>query len=1119
MLVIVGVVVFKLLCTMTTFKEAPVYAEYLLSTLDAARRSEGALSLSDVLGAVRWRFKGGSMADALTHTRTEHSDSYFVDVTSAELAKEMRLRESVDQATPGSAISRTRKAKSRDWLSLEEILRNRKSARPMRRVAMESRLATFAALGMSEGAPVKDGYLWTGLSAVYRVFEEIWLVGQDNTGPREMWSPNSHVYRFVREMLVASSLASYQHAPTVDQVAVSAMKLVGTTRAAWLMEQHRALEVAMAASTCSRARNAARHAGSDLYNSPRGRADWRRAGEGVTKTYDVPPIAGRRVEIYFGVIAVKIGAHKMVLSTSDMKRLIQMSIASASCLVAACAQACTGPPMERRYGPEMVKMMEANITDMVTVCRSQELGSEVKACKGLKKAFTVYMGKLSGPLCAPETAILRAEAIAELPDHAAIVDTWVARCARLPPALGFNAGKVYKILPAPDSAPGGTVIDRLKAIDRPNQVSSAMMADFEAELTDHIVYGRLAMRGAPKLSLRPRVARPAWWSDYLRGRMSSVPISNCRNVVAWEKSLDMPVRNALDPSVWKDSGLASDHLEDGLGDTEPWYMRNMLARMVFDENCPMPGDEERIAAPEFLSKSDGKPESHKDPYRSIFSAALRVRFEKSRMELAVEEVASSHPSFMIGAPYEKREERIRAATTSTCAMGCTPFFYSFDVKGWSPSMPAVVQKMSHRIWGSLYRTTLFDTATRCMQGATVYMNSGGYKCWYKNTEANFEGYDGKEMTMLNVAMLSLSVRNWRANARVHELIGTKRADEVAALLLAYIDDGMARIELPMVAGVTGELFDIFKRVCNDTFAGCGFTIEPSKCFPSDSFFIFLNEAYLGGRHLVHGVRAAGQICSRVAEPHETLSMVTGKISTGCRGAVMAGLDASAGMILMAFHTSLVVKNWVGRMDPIAKAVWCYSARAWGGLGMPVALQLATTASGNALSEAVSLFQKWARVNPAAKRYFLGIMRTPKKQRTKTEILSAPFGSRLQSGYMRDSRLAVEVRKAMEKLADRGALGPLPRDYLKFGDPVAFEKFAEAVVPGEPGDAIQARVLKDLADSHPQAVFKKFCTRIERGTTVQRILGVRALSKLVADQRREARVSAKVLEVRMNRVVA
>jgi hypothetical protein len=1093
---------------MTTYKEGPVYAELLMSCTDGAFATKSPFTPDEVLSKFSWMFKGGSMVEAMLPRVASCSLSSYPNGSAASFARSVKkTSKRIEEGVPPEGRA-----------DIIEILTNRREARPLTRQAAFGKVANFVFMTYDKYGEKEESLITSGLPGVMRVFFDLC----DQFGNKPLRPLSDRLTTYLEELLVGSSASSFQDVPTI----MANMKLFQRTLqnipVEHFMEYKRTIDNMLKACQSTAARDRSRKAGS-LIDGTSDPLRKRIAEEVVSimsrNSYGPDYTIGKyKFHVFSGGVFSRHGKYVIGLSVSDLKRLGMLCMSTASIFVAASAQACTGSQLEREYGPAMVRAMAANLRDMVELAEKCPVGDEVQIAKGLKRAFSVYLADLSGPLCAQESRELMRECIEGYPAGESYFRRWVERCHRVPDALGFNIGKVYKILVAPDAAPGGTVIDRLKSVAVPNSWDPVMMQRLEHELTDQIVWARMLKKGMVKLTLKPGVAQPTWWNTYRAHGAESIPTTGLRDIVQWENSAQLIRRHPFDPSVWKDSGLSEDTLEEGLSPDTPDYKKNMLLRMIFDKTCPMPGSEEVDHISEWISKTTGKPESHKDPYRSIFSASIKVRFLKSLLELNVGKLCEEHPSYMIGASNEKKELRLVAATSYLSTSGGTPFYYSFDIKGWSPNMPKKPQDMSHAIWDKMYGTSLFSHARKAMQGATVFMNQGGYKGWYVNDEANFEGYDGKEMTMLNVAMLALSVRVWREDTVVQANTSESERSRVVALLLAYIDDGMARIELPFDPVRSEILFNAFKRVCLDVFAKCGFVIEPAKCFPSDRFFIFLNESYLGGRHLVHGVRAAAQICSTAPEPHETLTQVVDKVIAGCRGAVMAGLDAGAATILMGFHLFEVLEDWVPMRDSMKLAMWTLAPRTWGGLGCPTMLQIGSNTSGNAHVEGITTMQTWARINGGVRQYYLNMMRTPMQVRTKAAILSAPFSLRVSSGYMMETRVPKAVRLALVDIDKTKGLGPVPREFMKFGDYEAFCTYAESVVSTEPGDAIQAKVLKDLYDSCPYAVYMSFCARIERGASVRRIIGAAAMRKIVRENRREARESYMVMSQRCNRII-
>jgi len=341
-----------------------------------------------------------------------------------------------------------------------------------------------------------------------------------------------------------------------------------------------------------------------------------------------------------------------------------------------------------------------------------------------------------------------------------------------------------------------------------------------------------------------------------------------------------------------------------------------------------------------------------------------------------------------------------------------------------------------------------------------------------------------------------------------------QAASVAALLLAYIDDGIARVDMPTVNGNAKECFELFKTVCVKTFAGCGFTIERAKCFPSDVFFIFLNEPYHAGRHIIHGTRAAAAVCSTQNEEHEALPTVIDKAATGCRGAVVAGLDGTAAMILMAVHANLIITEWVGNMDPVLKALFCFVPRAWAGLGMPTEMQLSTTTSGDAYVESLATIQCWARCNPAVKNLFLAMMRAAPNKRSATSIGTSPMSVHHELGYMKDSRATTEARRQLARLAHSGVLSPLAESFLQHADPKGFAAYCSSWLPAEHGAAIQEVVVADLVSVHPQSLYSAFTRRIEKARTFIKIVGWKRVQTIISTNRAEAVWARRVLLARV-----
>jgi len=1074
---------------MSTYKIQPVYGELVLGWMDAACVEHVGFSVEDVLTAVEWRFKGGELSSIDPKTgnpyrwATPHSGAIFPDGMTADIAKE-------------SDESRNRRA-------LHTILRIRRSERRRSSRALHDWVAsyTYAASYLAIHREHPQQQIVTGLRAAYWVCRHVWNSARamtDTVG----WDM---LMRYVSECTLAAAAGSHLHVPTCSKLADKLRENLSRTRIAGLTALRREFDRAFWLANSEERRTASRVRGRDIID------DSLRPYPGFTDDYPalIASVAGLRLEVMHGMACTSVYGHVVALSRSDMIRVHQFLMAAASGLYATVAQATVAPGPERLRTESIGAAYERQVDRLLASSLECASGREVNVCKAYKRAFSAYLGELSGPLCAAETQALWAEA-AETPDvRLDDMLAWVDECRQWSAGTSFNIGKVYKLCPAPDASPAATLLERHAMVQSRNEADPEYVRKLSIVLRDQILRAYVASPGV-RLELRDDANRPAWYGTYREGRIDTVPTREIHTYLRWEGTAQFPDRVAHDPAVWKDSGLGWDTVDLAFSPDRPQKHGNMLTRMVFDTDAPMPGIRHYDHA--HHHKIDTKPEGHKDPARGIYSGNLADRENQSWMEAAVERVATHHPAFMIAASTAMREERIRAIVARNHDVRYQDFYYSFDIAGWSPKMDPVVQRVSHGIWGELYDEQLFRVAHAINEDAIIYMNKAGFQGWYINPGANLEGYNGKEMTMILVALLALAVQEWRAHIVSVRLATAVEADRWAAILLAYIDDGLAKLTLPRDRGEV--LFQEFKRVTVQTFGGCGYAVEIAKCYPSDRFAIFLNEPYLGGRHVTHGTRAAMTICAENLETHTTVIERTTSVSTGCRGAVMAGLDALTGVFLQSYHTYLHIKEWVRRPDPVTSAVWSYMPRAWGGLGLPSVLQLGTSGGGAATEEGIQTMQMWAKLGGSPRKAFLTCARSMMADRSAMGIMLSPLGGRLESGPMIETRVPEVVREALARLQMGGRLSVLAHEFLSYSSPESMQEFASRVLSLDASVVIQEQLLADLSAAHPHAIFSSFSRRVEKSTTLLQLVGPRALQKMVKANKADARRSYAVLSARL-----
>jgi hypothetical protein len=1061
---------------MSTFKVQPIYAELILGWLDMAYLGTDFASVTDVLRAVSWMFKGGVLGDYPMRWATDSSMTRFpagLSTVLSELPDEDLNRRALMDLLKRRAGDRRRAARSRyDWTASFHAMR-----------------ASAETWGITSPA-------MSGMHGVYRVLAMIWTNCEAPARDRDY----AALRTYVRECTVASAAASMLHVPTCDHLCQRTFEALGRTRLASLRHAAGDFHRALRHSGSQSARSASVQAGRRIVLGVIAPAGLTATELGASRF----TVAGSTFMVMHGCAFVRVGGVLVALSRSDMQRVHQFLTGAQSGLFATVAQACVAPGPEREAAAAIGQAYERQVSRILDGAPSVPQGDEVVICKAFKRAFGAYLGELAGPLCREETRELWAETVSTKGAQHLDLAGWVAEIRSWSAGTSFNLGKVYKLCPAPDASPGLTLIERHEMVCNHNAFDPTISGLFRAELRSQILRAHIRTTH-DKLELR--AGRPAWFSAYRAGKYDEVPSDEIHQFLRWEATGVMPTRSPDNPAIWKDSGLGWDTYETACDPDRVARHGNMLTRMVFDSNIPMPGV--RHFGHPHDQKMDIKPEGHKDPARGIYSGNLPDRLNQSWMEAAVQSVARAHPAFMIGADSETREARVRTIVERPHDHTMVAIYYSFDIAGWSPRMTPEAQRISHEIWAELFDEPLFRSAHTINENVRVYMNKQGFTGWFINPGANFEGYNGKEMTMILVALMSLAVKEWRARIVASGGASALEARSWAAVLLAYIDDGLAKLVLPRDRAAA--LFTVFKSATVDTFARCGYTIEMSKCYPSDRFAIFLNEPYLAGRHVTHGTRAAMTICAENTEEHTSLLERTTAVSTGCRGAVMAGLDALVGAMLQAYHVYSHLVEWTHRPDPVVAAVWSMMPRGWGGIGLPTCLQLGTSGSGSALEESVRTMQKWSAISTPARLAFLKCAKTQMAPRQQVGVLMAPLGGRLRKGVMVETRVPDAVRSALAALQKDGRLSRLARDFLGYSSPESLASYAGAVISMQPSTVLQEQLISDLASAHPHALFSAFARRIEKSTTLMQLVGQREMRRIMRANREDAASSYAALK--------
>lgn len=1082
---------------MSTFKIPPVYAEALFRCLDATSVVDG-LKVEDVLRRFRWKFEGGKFG-----VRSEALAAGVVEETGTS-------ETTLPEGWTKDIAARMEEAAERDatwekgddlpvYPPLKEILRVRQAQRKTgpREAAAWSAIFAYCAEDSRE--------IESGMTAVYsaakRILDDVHYK-RGFSGAMTKFSATSDA---ALDMTIGGGCGAELSLTHLKANALTAHRMMETYRVPYLNVAEGRCKGLLAMMGSTRADDDM----DDLADEIEMFLDF----EGEVDDIDFPDFLMRersvgmaRFIIFPRAAVFRTTATSYLLSMSDWRKLIILITGFRNYVVGCCADASTGGPLKVAAASRAVSAVYMNFRDAVEIGSKTENAGHLDIAKTYKAMLSVVKAANAGDRAAKHRAELQSDMreTVTYSKHRRVIDENLDRLTGLNPKGALAAAKLFRLLPPPDVWMARALWKRWEKASIVHTLRDDILDEFEEALTE-VILTAMANAKPSTLELKTPARPPSWWGAYKTGEIDKVVKSELAEAIKWEGKVKLVARSRFDPSTWKDSALGLDTMKQAMDDFVDKDLRNMLARMLFDPDCPMPEDTAEIV--EEISAVMLKPESHKE--RIAYMNNLRSRLRQSLTEATVSAVMKDHPSFApvkSGVEKDAAFEELAAPPPSTRDVPMAKAFsgshwvtvyYSFDITGWSENMPLSIQVRSHKVWDKFTGGAEFSDTTSNHHRSKVYMNNGGVKAWYTNGGANFEGYNGKEMTALHIAILTMAVRNLR----------NKCPDIPASMLRinlqAYIDDGIAKMTLP--SNVCERAFEQWEEAVVETWARFGFTVEPKKSFPSYHYFEFLGEEFYAGRQLSSGSKAAMRITAEPFEYWETLPERVSKICSACRGAATAGMDPIGAIIVQNLFVAQEVANWVPVKDATAVAFWCLTPRGLGGVGVPCLVPQAENAVGAILEEGLAGLHAWAisGTNPAVELAYDKICLRGFTTRTSSSVLSSPLGGTSPEGVMRLSYIADVARKGLKKLSEKGALSPTAKALIDLSCPTSEEEFAEAVFPLVEGDVMQEAVVKDVADGSLEKISDAFLSRFEKESTFLRVSSRSALRRV----RRNAQIEA------------
>lgn len=705
-----------------------------------------------------------------------------------------------------------------------------------------------------------------------------------------------------------------------------------------------------------------------------------------------------------------------------------------------------------------------------------------KVCKYYKKAMDLYQSYLAGELADDR----RKDLADDLLDAPSSMDAtaFVMRLKRRSLEIAQESGKIYRILCAPDYDIGEAYLKRAKQLHLPNPKGPHVNRNVPLDLDDFRKYhasmlldATARMNGGKGVGT-PIGAPPAWWDEWvLHGkRPGGIDWVDTFN---WEGAVRYRERDATDPEVWKDSTTCEEEWVEAMAPRENprTLKRNMLTRLLRDEDCPMPDTARREITREYhLLRAGFKMEAHKDVARIFYIGNLSDRLFGSEIENNIARVAAHVSGYTVGAPIADIVRRIGRCYAPTVAGSSEVYHISSDYEAWSPGMHGNVQRVSHANWAKLFGKPEIKQQRHINEYSWLLLNKRGYTGAVQNAEANYEGLNGKEMTVIHCAMVGYTI--YRAR-----LGGLKIP---IADFAAFIDDGALTVVMPREPGHT--TFKQFWGFYVETTAFLGYKLDVAKCYLSTRFLIYLNEVYYGGRHIAHGLRAVMRIGTRTAKRGETISDILEAAGAGCRGASKCGISSVQiwKCCIIVHAVELYIRFQEEVLSARATVFFAYAPRILGGLQAPIGLTLDCNFSGSGATESLAYIKTYLKYNEEVRTWYLKLARTSVRQCSGPTLIRnyrtvSPTGASLLSDYVSPA-----IRHALDgfvtsSFGDRLVLYGTVHDDKEIGESILKNTAV-----------ISATVLATLDKSLISSVFTAFLKKFESSSTMQKILGARRL---------------------------
>jgi len=595
-------------------------------------------------------------------------------------------------------------------------------------------------------------------------------------------------------------------------------------------------------------------------------------------------------------------------------------------------------------------------------------------------------------------------------------------------------------------------------------------------------------------------SRPRNWPKMTEDDAAFVDLTGCLKYKRRDDDIEM---------YFKDAGFIPDELHDNLTNNKIYKKdSNMIVHMIQgDAKFNLADYRTKFTKREHPIKASFKVESGKELGRLFFVYGLGDKMLMAELEENISEFIKHVPGNAVGvANISIREKMLKWNRLEAYDdVNIKPLFMSDDISKWSPHMPVRVQEDSAKLWAEIFNEPWVADITEIDKKDQVFCNLMNYKATYNSLGANKEGTSGKRITYLMINLKAFCTGILRGKRGGEEIVQGK------AHLLTFLDDGLTVVDVSKenYFEQANKVIEGYSRIQE----AIGYTLKTSKCYPSDSYMIFLNYEYVGGKRLYDHFKSFVKLFTRKSSDLMSFPERLREVATWAIGSCDTSSEMMATYMAYLYRSVIEEYNWVGYKDreppTQAKTLQWISPIALGGYGLLPLHSITSGVSRSSFTECLKTVQLLARVKPIFRPAYIAIVKTPIAVKPAAATLRSPDTIVYAVPHLTEHR----VTHIIEDKLIKDSCSPYLGEYVSILRNDKLKEFATEVI-----DKLKLPVCsayQAVYESSPVYFVDKMIAKVRKASTLQDLLSSEDIARVMKANEADVRKSAAVFVDRMS----